>query len=78
MSDLHHALAQRRLALGLTQAAVADGLGVTQSAVSLWEANDGAIPRYSKLRAIARVYQIPFARLRGLWLSASDGRESAA
>ena len=48
-------LAQRK-AKGLTQAQVADALGVTKGAVSRWESGEN-FPRVDKLLAVAALYE---------------------
>ena len=44
-----------RLSAGLSQAAVAEHLGITAAAVSQWEAGKN-LPRTSLLRSIAKLY----------------------
>lgn len=47
---------EKRIAVGLTQQAVASALGIHQSAVSLWEQGKTA-PRFSVLRKLAALYK---------------------
>lgn len=49
-------LKSRRLALGLSQVALADMLGTVQSAVSAWESGE-KLPRASQLPALAKALQ---------------------
>lgn len=45
-------LKSRRIALGLSQAELADKLGIVQSAISAWESGE-KMPRASQLPALA-------------------------
>lgn len=49
-------LKSRRLALGLSQVALAEMLGTVQSAVSAWESGE-KLPRASQLPALAKALQ---------------------
>lgn len=49
-------LKSRRLALGLSQVALAEMLGTVQSAVSAWESGE-KLPRASQLPALAKTLQ---------------------
>lgn len=55
-----HRLRMRRVALGLTQAAVADALGTTQSAISDWEVGVTNPTAHSMAR-LARLYGLRLA-----------------
>lgn len=48
-------LAMLRVRAGLTQGDVAKALGVTQSAISVWERGDGK-PKLSKISKLAKLY----------------------
>lgn len=63
------------------QTAIASTLGVSQAAVSSWEASDEEsrlLPRAERLDAIASAYGIKRRRLRALWHRAAASRSSAA
>ena len=49
-------LKPRRIALGLSQAALAEMMGTVQSAVSAWESGE-KLPRASQLPALANALQ---------------------
>lgn len=59
-------LARRRA--GLSQAQLADKVGVRRSAVSHWESTEGKNPSVTHLRAIATVTQVQFE-----WLATGRG-----
>lgn len=59
---LASALREQRTLHHLTQAQLADRLGVTQSAVAQWEAGT-VTPTASRLRAIAHALEVPTADL---------------
>jgi transcriptional regulator with XRE-family HTH domain len=52
----------RRRALDLTQTQVAERLGVTQSAVALWERGETQ-PRLDLLRGLAEILDLPVEQL---------------
>lgn len=56
---------------GLSQAALADAVGVQRSAVSHWEAVQGKSPSMSNLRKVATVTGVQFE-----WLATGRGRMS--
>lgn len=61
-SALADALREQRNLHKLTQAQLADRLGVTQSAVAQWEAGT-VTPTVARLRAIAHALEVPTADL---------------
>lgn len=61
------ALVDARERLGKSQAAMAEGLAVSQVAVSGWER--GCFPRADRLAKIARAYALPVDRVRALWMA---------
>lgn len=61
-NPLASALKEQRNRHGLTQAQLADRLGVTQSAVAQWEAGS-VTPTVARLRAIAHTLEVPTAEL---------------
>lgn len=66
MSELHQKIKQARLKAGLTQAQVAERLGITRGAVTLWEAENSdnrSSPPISKLRRFAEVVGVSFVSL---------------
>ena len=62
--DLGHRIAKYRKALGLSQEALGERLGVSRQAVSKWETG-AAVPDMENLLALAREFQVPLAELTG-------------
>lgn len=68
MSELHQKIKQARLKAGLTQAQVAERLGITRGAVTLWEAENPdtrSSPTISKLKRFTEVVGVSFVSLLG-------------
>lgn len=49
-------LKEKRVSKNITQTELAERLGVSQSAVALWE-NGGAMPSSDKLPALAKIFE---------------------
>lgn len=73
---LPEALGEARKRLKLSQQAMAERCGVTQAAISSWEAKDGAaarsMPSRGKLPAVAAGYELPLETVQQLWFSAGE------
>ena len=61
---------QARQTAGLSQAELADTLGITRSACSQWESDQGTGPRRARLEALAEALGVSYT-----WLA--TGRENA-
>lgn len=62
MSDFNIRLNTMRRSRGMSQQALADALGVSRSAVSMWELGSRE-PDYETLEAIADIFNVPMSAL---------------
>lgn len=60
MSDIASRIKQARLDAGLSQAQVAERLGVTRSACSQWESAAGTAPRRDRLQQLAGLLGVSY------------------
>lgn len=67
-------IATRRKSLGLTQAELAERIGVSKSAIAKWE-TDGGLPDRDNLRRLAEIMKVSVDELHRI-IDSSGGRES--
>lgn len=60
MTDIATRIRQARLGAGLSQAQVAERLGVTRSACSQWESAAGTAPRRERLQQLAELLDVSY------------------
>lgn len=65
MSNLSDVLKQRRKALKLTLAQIADMMGVAEATVQRWESGNIKSVRYDKITKLAEILRVPPAHLMG-------------
>lgn len=62
-----------RLAAGISQANLADLMGITRSACSQWESDHGTAPRRDRLERLAKLLGVSY-----VWLATGEGGASGS